>query len=153
MLRAPQSSFKTIALASDHAGFERKQYVYQRLVDAGYSVVDYGPTTYAPDDDYPETIRPAVRALEPQTCAILFGKSGQGEAIVANRYPGVRAAVYAGGSTELVTLARAHNDANALSLGAGFLSNEEAWDAVVLFLNTPFSEEPRHVRRIQSIDA
>lgn len=153
MSEAPLSNFQTVVLASDHAGFARKAYVHARLTDAGYHVVDAGPHTYDPADDYPETIRPAVQSLGSGSCAIVFGKSGQGEAIVANRFRGIRAVVYPGGNEDVVRLARQHNDANVLAIGSEFVGDAEAWRAVELFLATPFSGDDRHVRRIQLIDA
>ncbi len=152
MSLAPQSNFSSVLLASDHAGFERKKYIHERLVDAGYTTTDYGPSVFDPSDDYPGIIRSAVSALQPEACAIIFGKSGQGEAMVANRVRGVRAALYTGGNLEIVTLAREHNNANVLSVGAGFVGDVEAWEAVTRFLSTPFSNEERHVRRVRSID-
>lgn len=155
MSSAPVPSvFTRVFLASDHAGFERKSFILKQLTAAQIDVVDLGPLTYDPADDYPRTVRPAALRVqaEPQTCAIIIGKSGQGEAMVANRVPGVRAAVYAGGGLELVDLARAHNDANVLSLGAGFVTNEEGWDAVQRFIATPASTDERHVRRRAQID-
>lgn len=143
----------TVHLGTDHAGFALKESVKAALVSHGFTVVDHTPD-FIDGDDYPLTIRPAAYALAGDASgrAILFGKSGQGEAIVANRVPHVRAAVYTGGNLELVRLAREHNDANALSLGAGFLSDSEAWEAVQLFLDTPFSTDERHVRRVTQID-
>lgn len=144
----------TVHLAADHAGFELKQVVLNKLKELGYTVSDLGAHAYDESDDYPALVRPAAEAVAQDTGAraIIFGKSGQGEAMVANRVKGVRAAVYAGGDPELVRLTREHNDANVLSIGAGFVSDTEACRAAELFLETAFSNEERHVRRIRAID-
>lgn len=143
-----------VYLASDHAGFELKETLLSYLRERGFEVEDLGPQTFNAEDDYPDTILPlALRiAQEPGALGIIAGMSGQGEAIVCNRIKGVRAAVYTGGSHDIITLSRAHNDANVLSLGAKFLSPEQACEAALLWLQTPFSGEERHARRIQKLD-
>lgn len=144
-----------IVLASDHAGFELKEKTRHYLLEKGYSVDDCGAHTYDEDDDYPIFIAMAankVRNAPETTRAIIFGGSGQGEAIVANRFKHVRAAVYASDNLELVTLAREHNNANVLSIGARFVSAEAARKAIALFLDTSFPGEERHERRIKQID-
>lgn len=142
-----------IYLATDHAGFELKEKVKEFLKKEGYEVEDCGAYEFDKDDDYPDFISKAAEVVSknPQNKAIIFGGSGEGEAIVANKFPNIRATVYYGGSTELVRLSRQHNDANILSLGARFLTNEEAIDAVKLWLEAPFTNEERHVRRIEKI--
>lgn len=144
----------TVYLASDHAGLVLKEYIQDRLSEQGVRVVDLGAHDLDLHDDYPELIRPAAKEVvkNVHARAIVFGMSGQGEAIVANRFKRVRAALYAGGDIEIVKLARAHNDANILSLGAKFVDPETAWRAVHLFLDTSFSGDDRHVRRIASLD-
>lgn len=139
-----------IYLASDHAGFVLKEKIKKILSEAGHVVKDFGALSYDPADDYPDFVRPAAEAVakDPDSRGVVLGGSGQGEAMVANRVKGVRAAVYYGGSTDIIKLSREHNDANVLSLGARFLSNEEALKAVKLWLETPFSEEERHARRV-----
>jgi ribose 5-phosphate isomerase B len=143
-----------IALASDHAGFELKEAVKRILTESGHIVTDFGPEHYDANDDYPDFILPSARAVAVGTCerGIILGGSGQGEAMVANRVRGIRAVVYYGGPQDILDLSRAHNDANMLSLGARFMSEEEAHEAVVRWLDTPFSGEERHVRRIHKID-
>lgn len=143
-----------VLIASDHAGFELKQALVSFIAELGHEVEDLGPHTLDPSDDYPDTIAPLARRMSESTelRGIVLGGSGTGEAIVANRLLNVRAAVYAGGDMELVRLAREHNDANVLSLGARFITHEEAKSAVRMFLNTPFSGDERHVRRIAKID-
>ena len=145
---------RVIYLATDHAGYALKEYIKERLVEAGYSVEDCGAKTLEKDDDYPDFIRRAAKKVQEseENRGVIFGHSGQGEAIAANRFKGVRAAVYYGGTQDILTLSREHNDANVLSLGAGFLTEEEAWSALTLWLTTVFSEAERHVRRIKKID-
>ena len=143
----------TIFLGSDHAGFQLKEKIKKYLQEYGKEVQDLGAFELNPDDDYPDFILPAARkvAENPQeNFGIFFGASGQGEAIAANKVKGVRAAVYYGGSLELVRRSRSHNSANVLSLGARFLTVEEAVDAIELWLRTEF-EGGRHERRIQKI--
>ena len=117
-----------VYLATDHAGFELKEKIKKFLIDNGYSVEDCGASSLDPEDDYPDFISKAAEAVsnDPQSKAIILGGSGQGEAIVANKFPKVRAAVYYGGQNEMPKLTRQHNDSNILSLGARFLSEEEA---------------------------
>lgn len=147
-----------VYIASDHAGFAYKKVVASAVQELGHEPVDMGPVAFDPQDDYPVFIRPAADAVAADvqagvdSCAIILGGSGQGEAIVANRVPRVRAIVYYGGSQDIVKLGREHGDANVLSLGARFLSESEVREAVKLWLTTPFSEAPRHIRRLQMID-
>ena len=146
-----------IILASDHAGYELKEAVKTFLHEKGYKTDDMGAHAYVEDDDYPYFMaQAAVRIAQDATGhmrAIIFGKSGQGEAMVANRFPGVRAVVYYGGSHDILRLSREHNDANILSLGAGFVTMQEAKDAIIQWLDTPFSNEERHKRRIGEMDS
>ena len=146
----------TIYFATDHAGFALKEALVPYVRDVlGYEVVDCGAYEYSPLDDYPEFIKKAGEAVSKggdDTRAIILGGSGQGGAMVANKYPHVRATVYYGGARDIITLSREHNNANALSLGARFVSEEEAKKVVALWLQTKFSEDERHVRRIAQID-
>ena len=143
-----------IYLGSDHAGFKLKEDIRHFLVEAGYEVADLGPNREAPGDDYPDYVRPVAEhvAKEENARGIVFGGSGEGEAMVANRIPGVRAAVWYGKNDRIVTLSREHNDANVLAVGARFVSDEEAKRGIKLWLETPFSNDPRHKRRIDKID-
>lgn len=144
-----------IYLASDHAGYELKNTLAAFLKAEGHTVEDCGPHAYIESDDYPDTVRPCAQkvAQNKGSFGIVLGKSGQGEAVVANRVQGIRAAVYYGKNPEIISLSRQHGDTNVLSLGAGFLTEEEAKEAVRDWLATPFSGDERHVRRIQKIDA
>ena len=139
-----------IYLASDHAGYELKNRLLSYLTELGHETEDVGPSKLNPEDDYPDFITPCAKrvAEEKGSFGIIIGKSGQGEAMVANRIPGARAAVFYGGLDEAVKLPREHEDANLLSLGAGLLSEEGAKRAVQTFLTTSFSKEKRHIRRI-----
>ena len=142
-----------IYLASDHAGFEMKEALAPFLTERGFDVEDLGPATLNPQDDYPDYLMQLGREVADHrgSFGIGIGFSGQGEAIAANRSPGARAAVYYGGSEDILKLSREHNDANILSLGARFVSIEEAKNAIALWLGTPFAGEERHVRRIKKL--
>lgn len=144
-----------VYFASDHAGFELKNTLLAYVRDdLGFEVVDCGAPSYDADDDYPDFITLAAQAVSEAPDghrAIILGGSGQGEAMCANRFKGVRAAVYYGGQPEIVTLSREHNNANVLSLGARFLKEGEAKEAVHLWLTTEFSQDERHHRRIQKL--
>src|SRR6185437_7989059 len=102
---------KQVFLASDHAGFELKEALAAFLSERGYEVEDVGPKTFEAQDDYPDTIAPLAHAIlqHPGAVGVAIGGSGQGEAMVCNRLPGVRAAVYYGGNIEIVKLSREHN--------------------------------------------
>ena len=145
----------TIYLATDHAGFELKEKIKKFLLDGGYKVRDLGAQKLDPEDDYPDFIHKVAKAVSKKptdSLAIILGGSGEGEAMVANRYRNVRAAVYYGGEKNIIRLSREHNNANMLSLGARFLSEKEALVAVNLWLKTPFTRKERHARRIEKIE-
>lgn len=159
-----------IALSTDHAGFESLGKLQVFLESQGHECINFGPTQYAPDDDYPDFIAPAAKAVAAGECqfGIIFGGSGQGEAMAANRINGVRCGVYYGpakavgvvdadGHTatdeyEILRLNRQHNDANMLSLAGRFLTPEDVEHAVTIWLETPFSGLERHSRRINELD-
>jgi len=144
-----------IFFASDHAGFELKGKLLEFVKELGFSVEDCGAYELNPEDDYPEFIKRAAKSVseDPENAkAIILGGSGQGEAMAANRFQNIRASVFYGGPKEIITLSREHNDANVLSLGARFLSSDEAKEAVKLWLQTPFSSEERHQRRNEEIN-
>lgn len=146
-----------IILASDHAGYKLKEEIKLFLQSKGFKIDDMGAHAYVEDDDYPYFMTQAALRIAQDSSgfarAIIFGKSGQGEAIVANRFPGVRAAVYYGGPHDILKLSREHNNANILSIGAGFVSETEAQEAIIQWLETPFSHEEKHQRRIDEIDS
>lgn len=149
------TSKEKLFIATDHAGRTLKDFLVKELDARGYEIVDLTPKKVDPEDDYPEIMaQVAIQIAETEgQRGIILGGSGQGEAVAANRFPGVRAAVYYGGNEEIVKLSREHNDSNILSLGARFLSEKEALSAVVLWLTTPFSGEERHERRIAKLDS
>jgi ribose 5-phosphate isomerase B len=140
-----------VYLGSDHAGFELKTALISWLREAGHDPVDCGPATYVPDDDYPVYVMRAARAVidNPGSLGIVIGGSGNGEQIASNKIPGIRAAV--AWTDETAQLARQHNDANVLSLGARMYSISDAVGFAKVFVETPFSQEPRHARRLEEI--
>ena len=144
-----------IHLATDHAGYEHKNAVSVWLMSEGYSVVDHGATVYDGEDDYPDFIARAAMAISrnPDARAIIFGGSGQGEAMLANRFPAVRATVLYNDDEEIVALSRAHNDANVLSIGARFVSIDATKKHIWNWLHAERSEVERHNRRIKKVAA
>jgi ribose 5-phosphate isomerase B len=141
-----------VFLGSDHAGFELKARLLKRLAELGHDPVDCGALTYDPEDDYPQPcIDAATRTVaEPGSLGVVIGGSGNGEQIAANKVKGVRAAL--AWNDETARLAREHNNANIVSIGARNHPTEEAMRLVEVFLSTPFSEDPRHKRRIAMLD-
>ena len=148
-----------IFMSSDHAGFGLKKNLLGFLSEKGIKVTDLGPFDFVSDDDYPDWIAKTAEEVsrDPENaCGIVIGMSGQGEAIVANKFKNVRAGVYYGSpkgnsGEDIIRLLREHNDSNILSLGAKFVSIPEAQRAVELWLETAFSEDKRHIRRIDKI--
>lgn len=156
---------KKVYFAADHAGFALKNALLEHVRVLGYDAEDLGAFEQNRDDDYPDFIAPLAKKVAKEDAqGIIIGGSGQGEAMCANRVSGIRAAVFygkmnvtevleiEGGRSEdgydLIRLARRHNDANILSIGARFVSGDEAYEAVRIFLTTAFSGAPRHVRRL-----
>jgi ribose 5-phosphate isomerase B len=147
--------FTTIYLATDHAGFELKETIKAWLVAEGFEVVDGGATTYNSEDDFTDFVIPTVRAMTnagANAGAVIFGGSGQGEAMAANRVPGARAVVYYGGNTAIPALGREHNNANTLSLGARFIDAAEAKWAVWEWLHTATLTDAKYERRNTKLD-
>lgn len=155
-----------VYIAADHAGFALKGLLLEYISELGHEGEDMGAFGFAAEDDYPDVVTPlALRvAREAGACGVVIGGSGQGEAMCANRIMGARAALFYGpraalapleqggeGSQDaydIVRLARTHNDANILSLGARFISTDEAKQALKVFLETAFSRGERHERRL-----
>jgi ribose 5-phosphate isomerase B len=142
-----------IFLGSDHAGFKLKNILLKYLTKLRFDCVDIGPFEYNSKDDYPDHIIPTAEqvAKTRNSKGIIIGGSGQGEAICANKVKGIRAAIYYGGPSKIITLAKEHNNANILSIGARFVSEKKAKLMVKKWLNTSFSKEIRHERRIRKI--
>jgi len=157
-----------IFIGSDHAGFELKEKIKEYLsgLELGFKIEDRGAFNYVENDDYPDFVKLVAEDVVKNegSFGIILGGSGQGEAMCANRTKGIRAAVFYGQKElvqetdaewnknsdpfEIVKLTREHNDANILSIGARFVEEDEAKFAVELFLNTKFSGDERHIRRI-----
>lgn len=158
-----------IYLATDHAGFQLKELVKEELLGQDYNVEDCGAVSFHKDDDYPDFVSVAAEKISayPYDRAIIFGGNGQAEAFLANKYPQVKAVVFYGTKVpttpvdvhnrvsedpyEMIRLVREHDNANVLSIGARFVTEEETLEAVRLFLTTTFPEDERHMRRLQKI--
>ena len=140
-----------IHVASDHAGFELKSAVVEHLRAAGHEVVDHGAPTYDPQDDYPSFCIAAGEAVvaDPGSLGVVIGGSGNGEQIAANKVVGVRAAL--AWNDDTARLARQHNDANVVAVGARQHSVDDALALVTVFVDEPFSRDPRHQRRIDEL--
>jgi ribose 5-phosphate isomerase B len=142
-----------VHIGSDHAGYEFKEHLVSWLRDKGHEVVDAGPAVYDAADDYPPFVLRAAEGVagDPGSLGIVVGGSGNGEQIAANKVAGVRAAL--AWSDETARLAREHNDANVVSIGARMHSTADATRFVEVFLDTPYSGEERHSRRIGMLGA
>jgi ribose 5-phosphate isomerase B len=142
-----------VYVAADHAGFELKTHLVDALAERGFEVVDVGAAEYDATDDYPPYCFDAAARVvaDPGSLGVVIGGSGNGEQIAANKVPGVRAAL--AWNLETAQLARQHNDANAVAIGARQHSTEQATAIVLAFLDTTFSGEERHARRIAEISA
>lgn len=149
-----------VYIASDHAGYEMKKVVEEYLLDNGHDVIDMGPFEYLESDDYPDYIKPAMKRMvqslqelgEENVRAVVLGGSGTGEAIVANRFEGVRAVVSNSLNLEIIKLGREHNNANVLSVGARFVDQAFVKLALDIFFNTTFDMSSRHAQRLAKID-
>jgi len=150
-----------IYIGTDHAGLAQKEKIASFLRESGYEVSDCGAYEYDESDDFPDFVIPVAREVSrnPQGVkGIILGGSGQGEAIVANRFHHVRAVVFYGNAYSLTNnisnlqLTREHNDSNILAIGSRFVSDDDALEAVRVWLDVPFSNGERHKRRIHKID-
>ena len=145
------SDLVRVYIGSDHAGFELKGHLLRELAAAGHEVTDVGPEAYDPDDDYPPycTATGERTVADPGSLGIVIGGSGNGEQIAANKVRGCRAAL--AWSTETAQLARRHNNAQVVAVGARMHTPEDATTIVSAFLATEF-EGGRHERRIEMLD-
>jgi ribose 5-phosphate isomerase B len=141
-----------VYLGSDHAGFELKTALAAHLQGLGHEVTDCGPDTYVATDDYPPyCIDTATRVVaDPGSLGIVIGGSGNGEQIAANKVAGVRCALAY--NLETAQLGRQHNNANLAGIGARMHTEAEALEIAAIFVSTPFSEDPRHIRRIEMLE-
>ena len=141
-----------VHIAADHTAYDLKEFLAKELSGAGYEMVDHGAHSYDASDDYPDFVLPCAEAVaaDPDSRGIVLGGSGNGEQIAANKVRGVRAGL----AYNVVTarLAREHNDAPIIALGGRMQSLGDALAMVTVFLETPFSNDPRHVRRIALLD-
>lgn len=140
-----------IHLGCDHAGFELKNLLKMHLENRHHQVVDHGAVDFDPLDDYPAFCIAAAQAVaaEPNSLGIVIGGSGNGEQIAANKVIGVRAAL--AWNKETAQLARQHNNANVMGIGARMHSEQEAIEIVEAFIATDFSNDQRHLRRIDQL--
>ncbi|HEY9582767.1 MAG TPA: RpiB/LacA/LacB family sugar-phosphate isomerase [Candidatus Paceibacterota bacterium] len=143
-----------IIIGADHAGYGLKEALKQGLILSGHEVKDVGAYSYDEGDDYPDFVKPLVEEVlaTSDSQAIFCSGSGQAEAIAANRYKGIRAAVYYHHDLGIARLSREHNNANVLSIGARFVSAEDAKEAVELWLTIPFDPSSRHARRLAKLE-
>lgn len=142
-----------VHIGTDHAAFDIKNAVAQALQARGYEVIDHGADAYDAEDDYPVYIIPTAEAVveDPGSLGVIFGGSGNGEVIAANKVRGTRAALIH--SHDTAVLARKHNNANIASIGGRMHSKEQVIDLVLAFLTTDFTGAERHVRRLDLIAA
>lgn len=145
-----------VHLASDHAGLAHKDAVRDWLQGEGVEVIDHGAHSFDAEDDFPDFISIGAQAVarDPaRSRGIIFGGSGQGEAMMANRFLGVRATVFYGGPDEIITLSRQHNDANVLSIGARFVSVDDTKRVIWLWLTAAPERAEKYDRRNRKLDA
>jgi len=156
MKKGDEETKKIVYLSGDHAGFQTKEKIKAWLKDEGFEVLDFGPEEYNKDDDYPDFIIPMVKEFAKKSVkgedirGIIFAGSGEGEGILANRFDGIRAAVYHGKNLKVIRTTRKHNNSNILCIGVRFTKEREVKKAVDIFLKTEF-EGGRHQRRLDKI--
>jgi ribose 5-phosphate isomerase B len=140
-----------IYIASDHGGYWLKDSIKQDLLSHGHEVVDVGNSSYDPNDDYPDYVIPLAEKVveDAGTVGIIIGRSGNGEAIAANKVKGIRAAVCL--TEDMSRIAREHNNANILSLGSSFVDIHRAGRIIEVFLESMFTADERHTRRLDKI--
>ena len=145
---------KKIYLAADHGGFKLKRQVEAFLIKKGFTVKDFGAFEYHPRDDYPDFVIPVAKRISqehakkrPNSLAIIFGGSGQGEAMCANRFKNVRATVYYDHDKKILEVSKKHNNANILSIGARFVDKKTLEKDILFWINTKFSGKDRYKRR------
>ncbi|MCH8945647.1 MAG: RpiB/LacA/LacB family sugar-phosphate isomerase [Nanoarchaeota archaeon] len=143
---------KKLYLSGDHAGFKLKEKLKPWLEKKGFKIKDFGPLKYNKNDDYPDFVIPMARAVknDKNSLGIIIAGSGQGESIATNKIKGIRTALYHGGKTKIVRTGRAHDNANVLSFGSRFVTENEARKAINVFLKTKF-EKGRHKRRVWKV--
>lgn len=159
-----------IYIGSDHAGYALKEKLKEFLGSLEYEIIDKGAFSFNPEDDYPDFVTPVAVSVanETESMGVVIGGTGQGEAMCANKIKGIRAALFYGPILakdavdisgrlsndlyEIIRLARLHNNANILALSNRFLSENEAKEAIKLFLETKFENDERHARRISKFD-
>ncbi len=144
-----------IHLATDHAGFEMKESVKSWLLSEGFKVTDHGADNIDPLDDFPDYIAKAARAVAKSPShnkGLIFGGSGQGEAMMANRFKKIRATVYYGGNEQIIVVSREHNNANVLSLGARFMTHNHAKKVIWSWLHGKASTAKKYTRRNKKLD-
>ncbi|HEY4515533.1 MAG TPA: RpiB/LacA/LacB family sugar-phosphate isomerase [Candidatus Paceibacterota bacterium] len=144
-----------IIIGADHAGFALKEALKSWLVTGGHEVVDVGAFTMTPDDDYPDYVLPMAEAILSDSTdprAVFCARSGEGEAIAANRHRGIRAIVYNSHNLEVIKRTRTDNNANIMCIGSDFVTATQIEEALTLWLSIPFDTTSRHARRLAKID-
>jgi ribose 5-phosphate isomerase B len=140
-----------VHIGGDHAAFDLKAELVQHLLETGHDVVDHGPDSYDPEDDYPVAVLRAAMGVrsDENSLGVVLGGSGNGEQIAANKVEGIRCAL--AWTVETARLGREHNDAQVVSIGARMVAVEDAKAIVDTFLATPFSRDERHRRRLEMV--